>query len=544
MNYGFVIDTGSCIGCHACSTACKSENEVPLGVNRTWVKSVESGRFPDSRRAFQVTRCNHCANPPCVRICPTGAMFQRDDGIVEFDTDACIGCKACTQACPYDAIYLDPESHTAAKCHFCSHRIDVGLEPACVVVCPEHAILAGDLDDPHSEIAQKLAAHDVTVRKPEQGTSPKLFYIEGNALALHPTATEVPESFLFADALHDHTPEPLPSASSAVRHNDRGQALRAPQAQGLSAGGPVVVGGRMAGHMAQTTYNAQHRLQWHWQIPAYLVTKHIAGGVFLLLALAALVPSVPFAPAAMGWLGGLGIAMTLTTLGLLVADLDRPDRFFYLLVRPQWRSWVARAAWILAAFSAVSGLWWAAEVAALAGLVGTGLAEAVRLPLAVVCAPLALMAAIYTAFLFAQAEGRDLWQAGHLPAQMTLHALLFGALPFLALPLVAEVPEGLLAAARGVALVALAASALTQLVGDLGVPHATEVARRANHALVRGKWRMHFWWGGLALGHVAPLALVALGGGAQALGALITAMLGHYLYNTAFVTAPQEVPNS
>ncbi len=139
MNYGFVIDNRSCIGCHACSTACKSENEVPLGVYRTWVKYTETGTFPNTQRHFQVTRCNHCANPPCVRICPTEAMYQRDDGIVEFDKDACIGCKACLQACPYDAIYIDPETRTAAKCHFCAHRLDLGLEPSCAVVCPEHA---------------------------------------------------------------------------------------------------------------------------------------------------------------------------------------------------------------------------------------------------------------------------------------------------------------------------------------------------------------------------------------------------------------------
>src|SRR5574341_719276 len=205
-NYGFVIDNRSCIGCHACSTACKSENEVPLSVNRTWVKYVEAGAYPDTRRHFQVTRCNHCDNPPCVRICPTQAMYQRADGIVEFDNSLCIGCKACMQACPYDAIYVDPNNNTAAKCHFCAHRVDLALEPACVVVCPTHSIIAGDMDDPHSEISRVLAQNKVTVRKPEQGTAPKLFYIDGADVVLHPTAVErAPETFMWADVIPLHS---------------------------------------------------------------------------------------------------------------------------------------------------------------------------------------------------------------------------------------------------------------------------------------------------------------------------------------------------
>ena len=96
------------------------------------------------------------------------------------------------QACPYDAIYIDPETHTAAKCHYCSHRIEIGLEPACVVVCPEQAIIAGDLDDPDSEISQMVASQEVSVRKPEQGTSPKVFYIDANEVTLTPTASSGP----------------------------------------------------------------------------------------------------------------------------------------------------------------------------------------------------------------------------------------------------------------------------------------------------------------------------------------------------------------
>jgi Fe-S-cluster-containing dehydrogenase component len=122
-----VLDQTRCIGCHACTTACKSENEVPLGVTRTYVKSVDVGSYPNVRRAFQVTRCNQCENPPCVTACPTGAMYQRADGIVDFDKRICIGCKACMAACPYDAIFINPEDHSAEKCNFCAHRIEIGL---------------------------------------------------------------------------------------------------------------------------------------------------------------------------------------------------------------------------------------------------------------------------------------------------------------------------------------------------------------------------------------------------------------------------------
>ena len=145
VKWAKVIDHTKCIGCHACSTACKSENQVPVLVNRTYVKYVDVGMFPQVRRAFQVTRCNQCDDPPCTSICPTAAMHARPDGIVDFDKSMCIGCKACIAACPYDAIFINPEDHAAEKCNFCAHRLDIGLEPACVVVCPTEAILVGNL---------------------------------------------------------------------------------------------------------------------------------------------------------------------------------------------------------------------------------------------------------------------------------------------------------------------------------------------------------------------------------------------------------------
>ncbi|RMD99986.1 MAG: 4Fe-4S dicluster domain-containing protein, partial [Calditrichaeota bacterium] len=196
MNFGFVIDNRKCIGCHACTVACKAEHDVPLGVNRTWVKYIEKGEFPNTRRLFSVMRCNHCEDAPCVEICPVTALYIRPDGIVDFDNRRCIGCKSCMQACPYDALYIDPETHTAAKCNYCAHRIDIGLEPACVNVCPEHAIISGDLDDPFSEIYQLVAREQVQARKVEKGTRPKLFYINGDAASLVPGMTSPSASYL------------------------------------------------------------------------------------------------------------------------------------------------------------------------------------------------------------------------------------------------------------------------------------------------------------------------------------------------------------
>ncbi|MFT4976810.1 MAG: Fe-S-cluster-containing dehydrogenase component [Myxococcota bacterium] len=536
MNYGFVINNRKCIGCHACSTACKSENEVPLGVNRTWVKSVEVGLFPDVKRSFQVTRCNHCANPPCVRICPTGAMYQRDDGIVEFESDSCIGCKACMQACPYDAIHIDPNTQTAAKCHFCSHRTEIGLEPACVVVCPEHAIIAGDLDDPLSEISRVLASEPVTVRKPEQGTAPKLFYIGGHDAVMHPTAAEsAPKSFAFSEVVSEqgraqhHEP-------TQVRYTHRsGQVARQPAAQGIPER-PIMVGaGRMAEQMVQVHYNAQHEVPWHWPVPAYLVTKAIGTGTFGFLALGALTGMFAADTQALLWGGGLGILATLATTALLVYDLEKPERFLYILLRPQWKSWLTRGAFILIAFSTISGLWW---LSAALGMLSATAATA----FALVTLPLAGAGATYTAFLFAQAEGRDLWQSPALPMHLLVQALMMGSGSFLLLAWAA--PADLYAAAAVTFAATVCIDLFMMVFGEVGVPHASEVAARAAHEIRSGKYRTMFWRDAVLIGRIAPLALLAIGWAPLSALAFLLAVFGLYAYEYAFVMAPQEVPNS
>ncbi|NQV55954.1 MAG: 4Fe-4S dicluster domain-containing protein [Rhodospirillales bacterium] len=157
IQYAMLIDTRRCSGCQACSVACKAEFDVPLGATRSWVEYVEKGIFPNATRSFLPRLCNHCSEPLCVSVCPTGATYKREeDGIVVVDADVCIGCKYCLQACPYDARFINAKTGTADKCDFCLHRVKEGVVPACVNTCEGKARIFGDINDPESEISNLM----------------------------------------------------------------------------------------------------------------------------------------------------------------------------------------------------------------------------------------------------------------------------------------------------------------------------------------------------------------------------------------------------
>jgi Fe-S-cluster-containing dehydrogenase component len=370
VQYGFAIDQRTCIGCHACTVACKTEHEIPLGQFRTWVKYVDKGEYPATTREFGVMRCNHCTDAPCVAICPTQALFKREDGIVDFDSERCIGCKSCMQACPYDALYIDEDTHTAAKCNFCAHRIDQGLEPACVVVCPTESIWMGDLDDPDSGIRKFLSITPVQTRTPEQKTGPNVFYVGASEAVLNPLAAPVDDTYIWAQ----------------------------PDPQRLENQDDFAVDPRTN---ARTTLNTAHPRPWGWRVWTYLWTKAIASGAVLTAAILLLLVEGPNA------LNGvvapvLGALFASVTGVLLIWDLKRPDRFYYLFTKPNWTSWLALGSVVLLAFGAVISVWFLGYVFGADSLV-----EA----MAWFGVPAAVMTAGYTAFLFGQAEGRDLWQS-------------------------------------------------------------------------------------------------------------------------------------
>ncbi len=522
MRYGFVIDQRRCIGCHACTVACKEENQVPLGVFRTWVKYVERGSFPHTRRYFAVLRCNHCDNAPCVTICPTVALYRRPDGIVDLDGERCIGCKSCMQACPYDALYIDPGTGTAAKCHYCAHRTEVGLEPACVVVCPEQAIIAGDLDEPTSRIARLVATEQVQVRKPEQGTQPKVFYLGADTSALTPTLQTPATTYLWAQ-----------------RPAEESELVRMVAALQPSEGGDNAI--------VKPVYDVPHRPRpWGRKVSTYLWTKAIAAGVPLAALVTADSPLGPVTVPLIS-LGFLAITML-----LLVVDLKRPERFHYILLKPNPRSWLVWGAWILLAFGVVGAI---ELLLALNGRAGPSWLNAIW-------ALLAMATAAYSAFLFGQAEGRDFWQSPLKAVHLVVAAGVAGSAVLLLVAPGWERPPALLSSDQGVttehafssawplstlmvlAILAHGALVLAELCGR----HADEDAARAARLLTRGPLRQEFWNGAIGLGVMVPaiagVAAAMWGSAPFAAGAAALALAGLWLYEDLWVRAGQALPLS
>lgn len=487
MAYGFVIDQGKCIGCHACTVACKAENDVPVGSFRTWVKYVEKGTFPSVRRHFTVLRCNHCDAAPCVEICPVVALGKRKDAIVDLDRDVCIGCRACMQACPYDALYLNEDRGVAEKCHYCAHRTEIGLEPACVNVCPVQAIVSGDVDDPGSRIATLLREQPTSRRKLDKGTRPRVWYVDALPEALVPGVPAEPASYLWSDRSPGDAPPPIVPGFEPT---------------------PDIT----------ATLDVPHPPVWGWHVSAYLVTKNVAAGAALF---------APLFPAIATWLLGIALVFLAVTNVLLVLDLGRPERFLKILFHPNTRSWLVKGAWILTAFGIVTTLALALRLLGIAAPAGI---------LAWANVPIAVLTAGYSAWLFAQCRGRDLWIQPGLFALLSVRAVLLGAgAALLCLPDARRTVLAFVGAAL--------ASALAHFVEAKGRP-ATRDGALAHAILERELGTAPTWMLYLVVATLGVLARLQLPSWPVAAAAVALAVYATYRHEDAWIRAGHAVPLS
>lgn len=536
MRYGFIIDNRKCIGCHACTTACKSEHQVPVGVNRTWVKQVEKGTFPDTRRLFSVMRCNHCTDAPCVSICPTEALHFRPDGIVDFDNDRCIGCKSCMQACPYDALYIDPDNNTAAKCNYCAHRIDIGLEPACVNVCPEHAIISGDMDNPNTEIAQLLARQAVKTRKPEKATVPNLFYIDADDASLIPTATTRSNVSLWGSQSLGVGHFAKEAEKMAFSNSDVVAEVMNMNSSFDTENGNITKPKTVEVLMDETkqVYNTPDKgILWGWEVSAYVWTKAISAGIFLVAFLGWVTGLFGLESNLFWWTIGVGMGFLALTGLLLIKDLDRPDRFLYVLLRPHWGSWLVKGGYAISVFGGLLTLLAVSKYFGWDGLMS---------PLMYLTALAACIVAVYTAFLFAQAKGRDFWQSPTLAIHMLVHSMMAGAGVFLVISLFENYGSEWVAFTAWILFISILVN-LVVLLFELVTTHPTQDAKIAVNMILKGRYKTMFWLGVLVIGNIFPLVMILSGMSTGITGAIIAVFVltGIYLTEHIWVEAPQRI---
>lgn len=505
-HYGFAIDLRMCIGCHACTIACKAEHQIPVGVNRCWVKTVERGTFPDTRRFFFPVLCNQCEDAPCVRICPTTALFKRRDAIVDLNGESCIGCRACMEACPYDQLFIDPDTHTAEKCNFCANRVENQLQPACVSVCPTQCRIFGDLEDPSSEVAHIVQREAFMVRKPDKGTGPRVFYLGAEESVIRPEASV----------------RPLYYKEGSVHLRPLGAPMPDPEVPGE----------------ARVDYDVPHGKPWGIDMVLYLLFKAIATGAMLIAAL-------------LWWLGfdgplptiaapAISVVFIALTAVVLVIDLERPERFYYILTRSNFRSWMVWGAYFLTGHGVLSVLWLAA------GWFGMEWAlDRLIVPVAIV----AVLATSYTGFLFAQGLARDLWQGPAAAIDLIAQSMAAGAATLLiAAVMIGGAAGDSLPVLGSTLAVSVGAHLLILAFEHLFSPSPTRHHELATATFLRGAYSRLFWGAAIVGGGLVPLALlltlgVTFSPAATCVAALL-ALAGGAAWEYIWVEAGQSVPLS
>ena len=327
--WAMVADLERCVGCQTCTAACRHVNATSPAVQWRKVLDIEAGTFPNVRRTFVPVGCQHCADPPCMHVCPTTATRQRADGIVTIDYDLCIGCAYCEVACPYQARFVidvprfaygaalqnemereDPARlGVAQKCTFCSDRIDFGLAngltpgmeplatPACVNSCIADALHFGDIDDPNSNVSRLLREQKHFRMHLELGTEPSFFYLYAGTNDAETQAENRPSS------------EPREQEPETIR--SRG-------------------------------VEPWHQPHWNWKAAGNFLCGGAGAGLLAVTTAMGLVGE-PFAVSA-----SISMGMIAFGLFLLLFKIGRPLRSLHVLRQPQ-RSWMSREAWVAGA---------------------------------------------------------------------------------------------------------------------------------------------------------------------------------------------------
>jgi phenylacetyl-CoA:acceptor oxidoreductase subunit 1 len=456
-----VADLERCVGCQTCTAACRHANTTAPAVQWRKVLDIEAGTFPNVSRTFVPVGCQHCADPPCMHVCPSTATRQRADGIVTVDYDICIGCAYCDVACPYQArfkidasrlaygkVAMDVEREdtrrvgVAQKCTFCADRIDFGIAngltpgldpratPACVNACIADALHFGDLDDPDSNVSRLLRTQRHFRMHEERGTAPGFYYLYG-------AASDTPQ-------------ESAPVVRESPTLRTRGVA-------------------------------PWHQQHWDWKAAGNFICGGAGAGLFVITAIASLV-GCPLYP--------LGLAaLALVALGLLCVlfKIGRPWRFIYVLRQPR-RSWMAREAWVACVFFPIglAAVWFDVRALAVAG------------------------AAIALGYLFSQAmilqaaKGIPVWRTPRMVPLIVATGIAEGSGYFLG---AAAFWPALRSAATVAAVLALMASVLRAAVWQAYLAALTREGAPTRSLTALDAFRPWFFAGGLA----APFGLIAAG---------------------------------
>ncbi len=479
--WAMVADLERCVGCQTCTAACRHANATSPAVQWRKVLDVEAGSFPNVNRTFVPVGCQHCADPPCMHVCPSTATRQRADGIVTIDYDICIGCAYCDVACPYQARFkitkedfaygdeamqneLEREDPArlgvAQKCTFCSDRIDFGIEhgltpgsdpratPACVNACIADALHFGDLDDANSNVSQLLRSHKNFRMHAELSTEPGFYYLYDKAAA--PPAPDIPPAF---------------SDMQAGRIRTRG-------------------------------VEPWHQKHWDWKASANFLCGGAGTGLLAFVGIAGLAGASTVLP------GLVALAFIALGLMLLIFKIGRPLRFIYVLRQPQ-RSWMSREAWVAGLLFplTLAALWSGQRIVLLAAaLVG-------------------LIFLFCQGMILEQAKGIPAWRQPRVIALIMATGLAEGCGLFLVL---AALLPGLAGTAKpmAVALAALAAIRIWTWWRYLGALESDGAPTRTLEIFTACR----IWF--FAAGLVLPVALVAFGLILPAAGAVLFALAG------------------